>query len=193
LSETPSENTNSTTLTNESKPEPSYVEKRLAEAKSEPPRRAAVRWVPGQSGNPAGRPKGSRGKIALRKADLELSLREFSQQYVPHVLAQALEMALNGDRSMIKLILELHMSKPQHHDSEDAGKNQVQILVQNLTQDKPAVTVTAKAPAVSVTPQVQVLDTTYVEATSSGNDRNSEEYSKDDSSVDPPGAVDGEQ
>lgn len=50
------------------------------------------------------------------------------------VVAKAVEMALNGDRQMIKLILDLHISKPAHVEDEGGGKNQVNILVQNLTK-----------------------------------------------------------
>lgn len=43
-------------------------------------------------------------------------------------------MAKKGDRQMIKLLLELHISKPSHVEDEAGGKNQVNILVQNLTK-----------------------------------------------------------
>lgn len=43
-------------------------------------------------------------------------------------------MAKKGDRQMIKLLLELHISKPAHVEDEAGGKNQVNILVQNLTK-----------------------------------------------------------
>lgn len=89
------------------------------------------------SGNPAGRPKGSKNAITLLKQSLELELREQAAPDVGGVLRKAVEMALAGDRQMIKLILELHISKPAHAEDEQGGKNQVNILVQNLTKDKP--------------------------------------------------------
>jgi hypothetical protein len=157
-----------------------------------------VKWQKGQSGNPAGRPKGSKNKISLVKSDLELSLREFSKRYVPHVLAKALEMALNGDRSMIKLLLELHMSKPQHHDSDESGKNQVQILVQNLTTKGGELAVGVKTPPphspVSIEAKVLSLNGDNDGKTdSSGNDRNSEEHPQEHSSAPEACPIDGEQ
>lgn len=65
---------------------------------------------------------------------------------------------------MIKLLLELHISKPTHHEDETGGKNQVNILVQNLTKEPPKV--------------VEVIN---VEATPAGGDRHSEEHAEVDS------------
>lgn len=65
----------------------------------------------GKSGNPGGRPKGSKNKITLLKQKLELELREASQDRMPEVLKKAFDLALAGDRTMLKLLLELHMSK----------------------------------------------------------------------------------
>lgn len=65
----------------------------------------------GQSGNPEGRPKGSKNQITLLKESLEVALRERSEPSMVKVLDKAVELALEGDRSMLKLLLELHMSK----------------------------------------------------------------------------------
>ena len=65
----------------------------------------------GQSGNPAGRPLGAKNKITLLRQALELDLREQAQPHMRLVLAKAIELALDGDRAMIKLLLEQHMSK----------------------------------------------------------------------------------
>jgi hypothetical protein len=79
-----------------------------------------AQFKPGQSGNPAGRPVGSKNKITLLKESMELLLREeATPDDMKSVMRKALEMAMDGDRSMIKLILELHMSKGS---SQDTGK-----------------------------------------------------------------------
>lgn len=70
------------------------------------------RFKPGQSGNPEGRPKGSKNQITVLKESMELLLREeASPEDLRSVMREALNLAKQGDRSMIKLILELHMSK----------------------------------------------------------------------------------
>jgi hypothetical protein len=76
-----------------------------------PVKREHGKFLPGVSGNPAGRPKGSRNQITLLKESLELQLREQAAPDLPGVLTKAVELALEGDRSMIKLLLELHMAK----------------------------------------------------------------------------------
>lgn len=67
-------------------------------------------------------------------------------------------MALLGDRQMIRLILELHLSKPQAAEDASGGRNAVNIQINNLTK-KPA-------------QPVEVIDVTS-ESDSSGDNRNS--------------------
>jgi hypothetical protein len=170
----------------------------LAEAKAEVPKKPTVRWQPGQSGNPAGKPKGLRNKVSIAKTALELTLRQFSDQYVPHVLAKALEMALNGDRAMIKLILDLHMSKPVHQDEGDTGRTTVQVLVNNLTTkgEESAVGAIKAPPHSPVSIQARVLPLSgnkNGETDSSGDHRNSEEYPEIDSDGSQARLVDGQQ
>lgn len=65
-----------------------------------------------------GRPKGSKNKITLLKQELELQLREQAAPRIAEVLDRAIEMALQGDRTMIKLLLEMHMAKGSGDDSK---------------------------------------------------------------------------
>jgi hypothetical protein len=73
----------------------------------------------GKSGNPKGRPLGSKNKITLLKQSLELQLREQAESRMPAVLEKAIELALDGDRAMLKLLLEQHLSKGA---SDESGK-----------------------------------------------------------------------
>lgn len=98
--------------------------------------RAATKFRPGQSGNPNGRPKGAKNAITLLKQSLELQLREQAKPQIGKVLKKAIDLALAGDRMMIKLLLELHMSKTAHQEDEKGGKSQVAVVIQNLT-DRP--------------------------------------------------------
>lgn len=52
------------------------------------------------------------------------------------ILSTAIEMALNGDRQMIKLLLDFHLSKPQASEDENQGKDKIQVNIKNLTLDK---------------------------------------------------------
>jgi hypothetical protein len=108
------------------------------------------KFVKGVSGNPSGRPKGSKNQITLLRQSLELQLREAAAPDMLGVLNKAVELAKEGDRAMIKLLLELHMSK-QAQDQENA----VEKVEINITSTGPQI--------VSPTKQQNVIiDAEYV-------------------------------
>ena len=97
-----------------------------------------TRFPEGQSGNPSGRPKGSKNKITLLKQMLEVQLREAAQNRMPEILDKAMELALEGDKTMLKLLLELHMSKG--YATEERASEKVEINISTRTEEpKPAV------------------------------------------------------
>lgn len=59
----------------------------------------ASAWKPGQSGNPAGRPKGARHKTTL-------AIEALLQGQANEVAQKAVEMALEGDAAMIRVVLD---------------------------------------------------------------------------------------
>jgi hypothetical protein len=85
------------------------------------------KFVKGQSGNPAGRPKGSKNAITLLKQSLELQLREQAAPDLGAVLDKAVELALDGNPAMIKMLLEMHMSKGLNDESNATEKVAIQI------------------------------------------------------------------
>jgi hypothetical protein len=102
----------------------------------------------GTSGNPSGRPKGSKNKITLLKQMLEVQLREAAKVDMPAVLQKATELALQGDRTMLKLLLELHMSKGYATDEKASEKVEINISTQTA----------APAPAPSVEVATTILE-----------------------------------
>lgn len=86
------------------------------------------RFAPGQSAHPSGRPPGTKNKITLLKQSLELELREGASGHMSQVLEKAIELALSGDRQMIKMLLELHMSKGSAV-SDNKAKEKVEINI----------------------------------------------------------------
>ena len=86
-----------------------------------------TQFPPNTSGNPSGRPKGSKNKITLQKMMLEEQLRDASMSRMPEVLDKAFELALQGDRTMLKLLLELHMSKGISEEKQAQEKVSIQI------------------------------------------------------------------
>lgn len=118
------------------------MEVRLSETQVAPSVPAVVKnkkFVAGKSGNPSGRPKGSKNQITLLRQSLELQLREAAAPDMAKVMRKAVDLALEGDRSMIKLLLELHVSK-QSND-EDRAADKVEI---NISSTPPPQNVTPK-------------------------------------------------
>jgi hypothetical protein len=93
-------------------------------------------WQPGQSGNPLGRPKGSKGRITAQKLAIEEALRDQLNMEMPEILVKAIELAKDGDRAMIKLLVEMTMSKPQATEDADEGKERVKVTIRNLTLEQ---------------------------------------------------------
>lgn len=93
-------------------------------------------WKPGQSGNPVGRPKGSKNRISAQKLAIEEALRDQLNMDMPEILLKAIELAKDGDRAMIKLLVEMTMSKPQATEDQDAGKERVKVTIRNLTLEQ---------------------------------------------------------
>lgn len=86
-----------------------------------------TRFQPGKSGNPAGRPRGSKNAITLLKQSMELELRDQAGPDMAGVLDKAVELALEGHPGMIKLLLELHMSKGTSDETKVTEKVAIQI------------------------------------------------------------------
>lgn len=86
----------------------------------------------GVSGNPTGRPPGTKNKITLLRQSLELQLREQASADMSEVMQKAIELALEGNTAMIKLLLELHIAKQVSEDKE--AKEKVEI---NINADRP--------------------------------------------------------
>lgn len=91
-------------------------------------------WKPGQSGNPKGRPVGSKNKITLMKQALEGELRTQIGPHMAEVVAKALQMAKEGNESMIKLLIDKTVPTTKASDDEAETKEKVQIFIGRLPE-----------------------------------------------------------
>lgn len=92
------------------------------------------RFLPGQSGNPAGRPKGKRNQITELKQDLEIALREqVRPREIQKIIDKMTDLAAEGNVGAAKLILDKVLSNAR--DTEDAQDNSggFTFVVKNLT------------------------------------------------------------
>jgi hypothetical protein len=97
-------------------------------------RRNLGRWVKGVSGNPKGRPKGSRNRATIiREALQEATLRQVTEK-IPEVLDKAIELALEGNEQMIRMLVKDVIIAPKEvEDTGAGGSGKIQISIKNLT------------------------------------------------------------
>lgn len=86
----------------------------------------------GVSGNPNGRPKGSKNKITLMKLALEGELRTQMKPHMAQILAVAIGKAKDGDPAMIKLLLDKTLPTTKAGEDEAPAKEKVQIFIDRL-------------------------------------------------------------
>lgn len=97
-----------------------------------------AKWVKGQSGNPLGRPKGSRNRITIMRQLLEgrLLAQLGADQHMAQILCKAIEMAKDGNEAMIKLLMDKALPTMKAKDDESAGDNRVQIVIGKMPERK---------------------------------------------------------
>ena len=103
-------------------------------------RKADGQWVEGISGNPGGRPKGSKNKVTLLKLAAEEAFRDRNQENLDLVLDMILQAALEGDKAARKMVWDACMSKAAVAEDKTAGgKQQITVHRMNVVQneDKP--------------------------------------------------------
>jgi hypothetical protein len=99
-------------------------------------KKVAHRFQKGVSGNPAGRPKGSKNKVTLMKIALEGELRTQLGPHMAEILAQAINLAKSGDAQMIKLLIDKTVPTTKAGDDEAPDKEKIQIYIGRLPDRK---------------------------------------------------------
>ena len=90
-------------------------------------------FMVGTSGNPEGRPKGSKNVITVQKLLVEEAFREESGEDIKAVLALVVKQAKKGDKASQKLIWDASMSKQTLAEDKAAGtKQQITVHTMNV-------------------------------------------------------------
>ncbi len=93
------------------------------------------RFPAGTSGNPAGRPKGTKNHIVELKHKLEIAVREsLPTSKVVAIINKMAEMALEGNVQAAKLILDKAVSNARDiEDNESKNGNTLVVRIENAT------------------------------------------------------------
>ena len=91
-------------------------------------------WKPGQSGNPAGRPKGLKNRITALKQELEVAVRDnLRPNDIKDVITEMVKMAKGGNVGAAKLILDKVLSNAREAEEDGQVSGQFIFQVKNLT------------------------------------------------------------
>lgn len=92
------------------------------------------RFLTGQSGNPAGRPTGTKNKIVQLKQDLELAVRENVKiEDIQEIISAMVKEAKAGSIGAAKLILDKTVSNAKDPEDPDAGSGGIRVVIENFT------------------------------------------------------------
>lgn len=93
-------------------------------------------FLKGKSGNPNGRPKGSKNRIAEMKLELEEAIRTHLEPGQINAVVQSMVAeAMNGNVSAGKLILDKVMSNAKAVDDQGDEAPEIVIKIENLTPE----------------------------------------------------------
>lgn len=91
------------------------------------------RYVKGTSGNPAGRPQGSKNVITVQKLMLEEAFRDATENDMGKVLALIVKQALTGDKAAQKLVWDACVSKQNFGEDKTAGsKAEIKVTTKSV-------------------------------------------------------------
>lgn len=92
------------------------------------------RFVAGTSGNPAGRPVGSKNRVTNLKNEMEEYLRQGADKdKLKKVLEKMVELASEGSVGAAKLVMDKFMSGAATGDEANSGNREVRVVIENLS------------------------------------------------------------
>lgn len=100
--------------------------------------------VKGVSGNPNGRPKGSKSKVTLIKQAIESDLTEQLSYDASAILQKTIQLAKEGDTTCIKILMDRLLPALRSGDvNEKAGIGNIHIHVSSIPTEGQGITIEA--------------------------------------------------
>jgi hypothetical protein len=93
-------------------------------------------FTPGQSGNPAGRPLGSKNKVNILKITLEENFRDGNFEKIADILNSVVDDALQGDKQARKMVWEACISKANLSEDKKDTSDAPQIVIKHMEVEK---------------------------------------------------------
>ena len=87
-------------------------------------------WQPGQSGNPAGRPKGIKNKLTILK---EAVLEEVEENLLTNwssIVAKTIELANEGDTTCLKIVWDRMMPAKRAIEAREGTEDRLNIVIE---------------------------------------------------------------
>lgn len=96
-------------------------------------KRSSTLFKPGQSGNPAGRRKGSKNKATIIKEAIENNMVHHVEGEALNILQKTIELAKDGDTTCIKILMDrLWPATKEKKEKAGVDKSKIVINVQQL-------------------------------------------------------------
>lgn len=83
------------------------------------------KFVKGVSGNPKGKPKGSKARTTIIKQAMEEALTRDAAENFTAIVDQAIEMAKSGDKDMIKFVLGDVLKEARRADTDEEESRKI--------------------------------------------------------------------
>lgn len=100
-------------------------------------------FKPGQSGNPNGRPKGSKNRSTVIKQAIEGDMLDRLEKDAVAILEKTIDMAKKGDRTCIKILMDrLLPARRAEENNKEKGSGAVSITINSLTDSGKKTTTT---------------------------------------------------
>lgn len=97
------------------------------------------RFPKGKSGNPKGRPKGSKNKVSLIREGIEGQLVEASEKDALDIYKKTVAMAKAGDTTCIKILMDRMWPAGRPDDRAEKSGGGINIIIKGLEIEDPKV------------------------------------------------------